>query len=119
MALNFIVFWVVPMVGQGSLFKLVTAPYLTPVYDRLDQSPWLRWFAERFIYEKPKYADFFATQLLFVLNFVPLIAFTFYVQFTLRGLPWWVTRCVVWVPAPFFGGGSLLHKGLWGLGLMF
>mmetsp|Transcript_9917 Transcript_9917/g.27678 ORF Transcript_9917/g.27678 Transcript_9917/m.27678 type:complete len:499 (-) Transcript_9917:460-1956(-) len=89
LALNFIVFWVVPMVGQGSLFKLVMTPYLTPVYDRLDQSPWLRWFAERFIYEKPKYADFFATQILFVLNFVPLIAFSFYVQLTLRGLPWW------------------------------
>eukprot|EP00427_Karlodinium_veneficum_P044125 CAMPEP_0169252294 /NCGR_PEP_ID=MMETSP1016-20121227/37974_1 /TAXON_ID=342587 /ORGANISM="Karlodinium micrum, Strain CCMP2283" /LENGTH=439 /DNA_ID=CAMNT_0009333497 /DNA_START=215 /DNA_END=1534 /DNA_ORIENTATION=+ len=59
-------------------------------YDALDTSPIIRRFAERFIYEKPKHADFFVTQFLFISNFVPLFGLMFYWQITYNELPSWL-----------------------------
>merc|ERR1719277_2842282 len=78
--MNFLCFWLGPMVLQGGLYKQLTMPYLKPIFDAIDNSPLLRKFAAAAIYNKPKHADYFGTQMLFVLNFIPNLVFVFYVQ---------------------------------------
>lgn len=89
-ALDYFMLWLAPMALQGAVHKELLLPYLGPLYERLDTSPLLRWFGETMIYQRPKHADYFATQLLFMLNFFPLMGLVFYWQMTHGELPWWL-----------------------------
>eukprot|EP00939_MAST-03C_sp_MAST-3C-sp1_P002392 g2392.t1 len=63
---NWFVFWMPPIVIQGALYKLVLLDYLRPLYEKIDSSEFLRDFASKYVYRRPKYTDFFATQILFL-----------------------------------------------------
>jgi fatty acid desaturase len=90
LAIDFLIFWAVPLVGQGALYKQLLLPYVRPLFNYFDESPALRRFAKAFIYEKETHADFFFTQLLFLMNFIPTFCFVVYWQVRYGSLPWWL-----------------------------
>lgn len=90
LAMDFLIFWAVPIIGQGAVYKQLLLPYMRPLFNYFDQSPALRRFAGAFIYEKEKHADFFLTQFLFLMNFIPTLSFVLYWQLRYRELPWWL-----------------------------
>lgn len=90
MSINFIVFWSIPIMGMGSLYKQLLKPYLQPWYIWLDSNPTLRSFAANYVYNTPKHADFFALTLLLLLNCSITIPTMFYWQLSTGSLPWWL-----------------------------
>jgi hypothetical protein len=90
MSLNFIIFWAVPVLGMGNLYKFLLKPYLQPIYLAIEGNTVLRSFAARFIYIKPEHADFFALSLLVLINCSISIPTIFYWQLTYGYLPSWL-----------------------------
>lgn len=88
-AMDFIIMWLPFIVFQGAFYKHGTQPFLGPVFEMLDNFQPMRWLAKKFVYEKPKYSDYFMTQLLFLFNFLPNLVFIVYMQLTRGSLPWW------------------------------
>jgi len=92
-AINFMMFWLVPLVVLGAVHKKLLLKYLLPLYERMDSSPWLRTYAEKHIYARPKHADYFATQLIFMANLVCVLAYMNQManfKFTYGYMPWWM-----------------------------
>lgn len=90
MSINFLVIWAVPIMGMGSLYKQLLKPALKPLYDAIDTSSFLRWFATNYVYTKPEHADFFAMSLLTIINCCISIPIIFYWQLTTGSLPAWL-----------------------------
>lgn len=90
MSLNFMVFWAVPIMGMGQLYKTFLKKKLQPVYLALESSPFLRKFAADYIYIRPEHADFFALSCLLIVNCSFSIPFMFYWQLTRGTLPYWL-----------------------------
>eukprot|EP00656_Telonema_subtile_P008993 TRINITY_DN14201_c0_g1_i1.p1 TRINITY_DN14201_c0_g1~~TRINITY_DN14201_c0_g1_i1.p1 ORF type:complete len:573 (-),score=126.09 TRINITY_DN14201_c0_g1_i1:274-1992(-) len=112
---NWLMFWMPAIVIQGAVFKLVLAPYLVPVYDIIDKSTTLRAWAARWIYEKEKHTDFFATQALFLLSAVTQLSVVFYWQVQYGELSWWMIYAYnfAWIGVGGRGMGaaySIAHK---------
>jgi hypothetical protein len=89
MSLNFAVFWALPVMGMGSVYKLVS-PVLKPLYDSLDQSPAIRKFAADYVYSDPRHADYFVLSAVVLVNCLVTISTMFYVQLTTGTVPWWL-----------------------------
>lgn len=106
MSLNFLVFWAIPIAGMGAIYKNLLKPVLHPLYIMLDESPFLRSFAAKYIYTKPEHADFFAMSLLVVVNCAISIPTLFYWQLFKGYLPMWliVAYYCSWVGI----GGSIM-----------
>jgi len=89
-AIDFALFWAVPMVGQGALYKQTPlVRHLRPFFYKIDRHPLVRRIGSMF-YAKEKHADYFLTQFLFVANFACLFVFVTYWQLTHKCLPWWL-----------------------------
>mmetsp|Transcript_16819 Transcript_16819/g.27256 ORF Transcript_16819/g.27256 Transcript_16819/m.27256 type:complete len:511 (+) Transcript_16819:1045-2577(+) len=90
LSIDFLLFWLVPIAAQGAFFKLVLMPFVCPLFDRFDRSPVLRSFAAKYIYRNPRHADFFMTQLMFLVNFGFHLALALYWQLEYGKLSWGV-----------------------------
>ena len=90
MTLNFLVLWAIPIAGMGQTWKWALRPVLLPLYQMIDESRVIRDFAETYIYTQKKHADFFATSILTVVNFLIGISVLFYYQLTTGSLPFWL-----------------------------
>eukprot|EP00930_Biecheleria_cincta_P039117 TRINITY_DN26908_c0_g1_i1.p1 TRINITY_DN26908_c0_g1~~TRINITY_DN26908_c0_g1_i1.p1 ORF type:complete len:879 (+),score=103.06 TRINITY_DN26908_c0_g1_i1:90-2726(+) len=87
---DYLMFWAIPFALMGSLHKLLLVDYLYPVWSWLDQLPILRRFAQNYIYDNPRHADYFVTQAIFVLGFALNLGLVMYWQLTRGALPWWL-----------------------------
>jgi hypothetical protein len=105
LTLNFAVFWVLPIAIQGQAFKLALHRVLSPIYDRVDRSPALRRFAERWIYRKPVHVDYFATALFFLTGAAAALGLVFYWQIAHGSLPWWLIALYFFAWVGFGGRG--------------
>jgi hypothetical protein len=106
MTLNWLLFWFVPIMGMGSIWKYFLKFGLLPIYHMIDQNKYFRSFASNYIYTRPEHADFFLMSLLTILSssiFIPLL---FYWQLTYGDLPKWLifTYYCSWVGL----GGSVM-----------
>lgn len=90
MTVNFVIFWAIPIMGMGQLYKSILKPFLNPIYVKIEQNKIIRNFAATYIYTKPEHADFFAMSLLSILNCSITIPFMFYWQFKYGSLPYWL-----------------------------
>ena len=106
MSLNFVVFWAVPIMGMGQLYKSVLKKFLQPAYLFLEGNEFLRKFAQNYVYRDPRHADFFTLSSLLVINCSITIPFLFYWQLTYGHLPAWLIFAYYcsWVGA----GGSMM-----------
>ena len=90
MSINFLVFWAIPIMGMGMLYKNCTKVVLKPIYDAIESSHLIRRFASSYIYTKPEHADFFAMSILVMINCSITIPTMFYCQLKYEYLPWWL-----------------------------
>ena len=90
MSLNFILFWAVPIMGMGGLWKSFIKQFLLPIITSLDGSPLLRNFAKEYVYTKPEHADFFLTSALIIINSAISLTTVFYWQLSTGRLPYWL-----------------------------
>lgn len=90
MSINFIVFWALPIMGMGILYKNCCKPVLKPIYEWMESNKALRSFAAAYIYTKPEHADFLPMSILTLVNCAISISTVFYFQLTLGYLPWWL-----------------------------
>jgi sterol desaturase/sphingolipid hydroxylase (fatty acid hydroxylase superfamily) len=115
MSINFAIFWAVPVMGMGLVWKHGFKRILMPIYDVFDKSRMVRSFAASYVYTNPQHADFFVTTLFIVLNCIFCLGTVFYWQLTTGQLPWWLIAAYLcsWVG---FGGRvmggayTLAHK---------
>ena len=106
MFVNFVIFWAIPVFGQGQLFHLGLKHILVPLYDLLDKSPTLRSLASKYVYAKPQYSDFAATALLLLFSVALSFGTVLYWQMKYGYLPVWliVAYNFAWVG---FGGRGM------------
>lgn len=101
LSVNFMLFWAVPIAAQGQLWKYLLKPVFQPMYDALDRSSTVRWFAETYVYEKAQHADFFVTLLLVCMTTAASVGSLFWMQWNWGHLPWWsilIHYLAWWVP---------------------
>lgn len=103
LTINFLVVWAVPILFLGTIYKQCLVAHLLPVFEYVDRMPALRRFAQEYIYESPRNVDFFATQLLFVVQFSGAMALVWYWQLAYGTLPWWLIGVYV---SSFVGLGA-------------
>lgn len=106
MSINFVVFWLIPIMGMGAIYKQCLKPYLQPLYLMMDKNYYLRLFASNYIYTKPEHADFISMSILLIINCSISIPTMFYTQLKYGYLPWWLIFCYYcsWVGI----GGSMM-----------
>jgi hypothetical protein len=90
MTANFLVFWAIPIMGMGQLYKALLKTTLQPMYLAMEGNSMLRKFAAKYVYIRPEHADFFALSLLLLVNCSITLPFVFYWQFTYGQLAYWV-----------------------------
>lgn len=89
LGLNFAVYWGLAVFLQGFVWRTWLCPYLRPWYQKMDRNPTLRNFAEKYIYNKPIHADYFAQALLCLISWLPVFIYMFYAQVTQGTLHYW------------------------------
>jgi hypothetical protein len=89
-SINFAVFWAVPVVVQGLLWKHAFKGVLIPLFNFFDNNSWLRKFAAEYIYNNPIHTDFFATSIMLIANTAVSVGFVFYWQLSRGYLPFWL-----------------------------
>jgi len=106
LTLDFAVFWALPIAAQGQAYKVGLNRVLDPIYERIDGSPALRRFAERWVYQKPVHADYFARALLLLLSTVLAVGVVTWWQVAHGSLPIWLIYLYyfAWVG---FGGRTM------------
>ena len=106
LAVNFVVFWAVPIFVQGQAFHLGLKHVLVPVYNALDRSAALRRFAAAYVYSRPQYADFAATALLTCASSLGALGYALHYQRAHGCLPWQLVAAYnfLWVG---FGGRTM------------
>jgi hypothetical protein len=90
MSINFVLFWAIPIMGMGMLWKYALKGFLLPIYKVIDESSAMRSFAIEYIYTKAEHADFFATVVLLLINSAISLGTIFYWQLTTGSLPAWL-----------------------------
>ena len=105
LSINFAVFWALPIVVQGQAYKRGLRRVLDPLYARID-TPALRRFAARWIYQRPVHADYFARTLLLVLSTTIAASIVTWWQIAHGSLPIWLVFLyyLAWVG---FGGRTM------------
>lgn len=106
MTLNFALFWAIPIIGMGQLWKLGMNKLLVPMFTLLDENKTLRSFSEEYVYTKPRHSDFFVTSLLLVANAVISFVLVLWWQITYGYLPWWII-CLYYCSWVGFGGRTM------------
>lgn len=115
MSINFILFWAIPIAGMGQIWKSGLKNVLLPIYDRMDQSTWLRSLAQNYVYTKPEHSDFFAISLLLLANAISSFVLVLYWHIKYGYLPFWLIALYycswVGVGGRMMGAGyALAHK---------
>ena len=100
---------------MGASWKFLFKPFLFPIYDWIDRSPFVRKFATDFIYTKEAGTDFMAISFLVILSSTISLAVVFYWQFQYETLPFWLVIsyycCWVGVGGRMMGAAYALgHK---------
>ena len=90
MTANWLLFWAVPILGMGLVWKVCLRNVLLPVYNMIDQNETLRAFAKKYIYSRPLHSDYFAMSLLAIINSMIALPIVFYWQLTYGHLPAWL-----------------------------
>jgi len=90
MSLNFVIFWALPIMGMGSIYKFGLKWLLQPIYLMLEQNAVLRSFASSYIYTKPEHADFFVMSCAVLLHSVIGLSIVFTWQLVYGHLPMWL-----------------------------
>lgn len=90
LALNFAIFWAVPVVVQGQSFRRGLDRILRPIYQLVDGSSALRSFAARHIYRRRVHVDYFAASVLLTISTLLLLSAMFSWQIAFGSLPWWL-----------------------------
>lgn len=90
LTLNFAVFWAVPVISQGQLFRRDLGRRLRPAYALLDKSAALRRFAARHVYRKEVHTDYFAAAVLSLISTAVGLGTLFAWQIATGSLPWWL-----------------------------
>ncbi|GAB5363902.1 hypothetical protein AAMO2058_000923300 [Amorphochlora amoebiformis] len=113
---NFLVFWALPIAGQGILWKHVMRHIMRPIFYVVDhkKSP-IRWIATNYVYKNPRHADYAVTSLLVALSAITSLGFVFWYQLTYGKLTWTVIMGYYWAWVGLGGrqmGGAytLAHK---------
>mmetsp|Transcript_60374 Transcript_60374/g.160809 ORF Transcript_60374/g.160809 Transcript_60374/m.160809 type:complete len:434 (+) Transcript_60374:155-1456(+) len=87
---NFMVLWAGPVFIQGQVWKMGANKYLRMVFSLLDDNKYLRKFAEKYVYSKEVYTDFFAISVTLAMSAISSVCFLFYWQITYGTLPMWL-----------------------------
>jgi len=87
---NFAIFWAPPIFIQGRAYRAGLRRVLEPIYDWIDGAPWVRRFAERWVYQRPVHADYFVRALLLLLSTVIAVGVVTWWQVTHGSLPFWL-----------------------------
>ena len=90
MSVNFAIFWALPVMGMGALWKIFFKQFFLPAYTFLDTNKLVRSFASEYIYTKPEHADFFVTSVTIIVNIGAALGFVFYYQLSTGTLPAWL-----------------------------
>ena len=106
LTINFMVFWLTPIMVQGQLFRRFLKRWIRPVYDAVDRSAPLRAFAARHIYREPWQVDYFATAVFLLASTAVSLTMVFAWQIANGYLPWWLVAAYyfLWVG---FGGRAM------------
>lgn len=89
LTINFAIFWAPPILIQGRSYRAGLRHVLEPIYDWIDGTPWVRRFAERWVYQRPVHADYFVRALLLLLSTVIAVGVVTWWQVTHGSLPFW------------------------------
>eukprot|EP00286_Rhodomonas_abbreviata_P029242 CAMPEP_0181299250 /NCGR_PEP_ID=MMETSP1101-20121128/6242_1 /TAXON_ID=46948 /ORGANISM="Rhodomonas abbreviata, Strain Caron Lab Isolate" /LENGTH=135 /DNA_ID=CAMNT_0023404379 /DNA_START=239 /DNA_END=643 /DNA_ORIENTATION=+ len=113
--LNFMTFWAMPIGVQGQLWKLGITRTLLPIYTFFDENKWCRAFANKFVYSKEVYSDFFALSVGLTLSTFASFATVLYHQVKYDHVPLWMIYAYyfMWVGLGGRGMGgayTLTHK---------
>lgn len=97
--LNFALFWAVPVMVQGQLFRHGLGRPLRRVYRLLDGSPAIRRFATKHVYRRPVHVDYFVSAILVTVSTAAGLGAVFGWQIATGSLPWWLVAAYyfVWV----------------------
>lgn len=90
MTINWILFWSIPIMGMGMLWKYCLQFSLLPIYNYIDNHSLPRTFAKNYIYSRPEHSDYFLISVLTLLNSVIFIGIVFYWQLNFGYLPAWL-----------------------------
>lgn len=115
LSLNFCLFWALPILIQGILWKYMLKQIMMPLYEVFDQNLTLRKFAINYIYSQERSADYFAITLITLVTTLTSISMVFYVQINTGSLPLWLLAIYYFAWVGFGGrimGASyaLAHK---------
>lgn len=94
---NFILFWAIPIAGQGLLWKHVMQYVMRPFFYCLDSSysP-IRWIGANYVYNNPRHADYAATAFLVALSGVVSLYLVFSYQLSHGSLSWTAITLYYW-----------------------
>ena len=103
LTVNFAVFWALPILVQGRLYRAGLRRVLDPIYDWIDGAPGVRRFAEGCVYQRPVYADYFVRAMFLGLSTTIGLGVVTWWQVTHGSLPFWLifVYYLAWVG---FGG---------------
>jgi hypothetical protein len=90
MTINWLMFWAIPIMGMGLLWKRFFQYILMPIYVSLESNKQIRSFAATYVYTRADHADFFIMSVVAILNSIVSIGFVFYWQLNYGNLPAWV-----------------------------
>eukprot|EP00906_Rhabdomonas_costata_P032832 RCo046244 len=90
LTVNFVLFWSWPIFLQGVMWKQVLSPILRPWYERMDASPAMRQFAEKYIYTNARHTDFWAQTTLLLVDIIISLTVMVGWQMYFGTIPWWL-----------------------------
>ena len=90
LSLNFAIFWAIPIVVMGGLWKAGLRSILEPLYRLMDENKSMRFIAETYVYNRKEWSDYFAISLLLIVNFVICFGGILYYQMNYGDLPYWM-----------------------------
>uniref|UniRef100_A0A7S2KHB1 Fatty acid desaturase domain-containing protein n=2 Tax=Bigelowiella natans TaxID=227086 RepID=A0A7S2KHB1_BIGNA len=98
LTINFLVFWAIPIAGNGLLWKHCLRHVIRPLFYVIDSrfSP-VRWVASRYLYKNPRHGDYAATAFLVTLSAFASLSMVFWYQLTYGTLSWSVIAAYYWL----------------------
>lgn len=88
LTVNFLMFWAVPIFGQGQAWKKLLRRFFRPIYQWIDSNKTVRAFASKFIYTRPIHADFFVNAVMILIAWGLPFLYVLNQQITYGTLSW-------------------------------
>jgi len=94
---NFLIFWAVPIAGNGLIWKHLLRYVMRPIFHLIDHkySP-IRWLAGKYVYKNPRHADYAATAFLVSTSAIVSLSGVFWYQLRYGGLSWTAIILYYW-----------------------